>query len=63
MFSDSGVVAAAFDARRSSSRSGMSWTPIEKRGRSLWGGAIGERMSETARGMLERTERSYTAEN
>ena len=30
-----GVAAAALEARRSSSRSGISWTPIEKRGRSL----------------------------
>lgn len=35
VLSESGVVAAALDARRSSSRNGMSWTPIEKRGRSL----------------------------
>lgn len=60
VFSESGVVAAAFEARRSSSRSGMSWTPIEKRGRSRWGGALEEIISDTARGMLERTERSYT---
>lgn len=51
---------AAREARRSSSKSGMSWTPIEKRGRNLWGGALGTRRSVTARGMLERTERSYT---
>ena len=59
--SEPGVAAAALAARRSSSRSGMSWTPIEKRGRSLWGGAVGARRSLTARGMFERTERSYTA--
>jgi len=33
--SEPGVAAASLDARRSSSRSGMSWTPMEKRGRSL----------------------------
>ena len=54
------VAAAALEARRSSSRSGMSWTPIENRGRSLWGGAVGASRSLTARGMLESTERSYT---
>jgi len=54
--------AAALEARRSSSRKGMSCTPMEKRGRKRWGGAVGERRSETARGMLEMTERSYTAE-
>lgn len=57
----SGEAAAALEARRSSSRRGMSCTPMEKRGRRRWGGAVGERRSETARGMLERTERSYTA--
>ncbi len=54
------AAAVAFDARRSSSRRGMSCTPIEKSGRRRWGGAVGERRSDTARGMLERTERSYT---
>ena len=33
--SEPGVAAAALEARRSSSRSGMSWTPIENSGRSL----------------------------
>lgn len=58
--SELGVAAAALDARRSSSRSGMSWTPIEKRGRSRCGGAVDARRSLTARGIFERTERSYT---
>jgi hypothetical protein len=38
LFSDTSepvVAAAAFAARRSSSKSGISWTPIENRGRSL----------------------------
>ena len=61
VFSESGVVAAALEARRSSSRRGISWTPIEKSGRRRWGGAVAERRSETARGMFERTERSYTS--
>lgn len=60
--SEPGVAAAALDARRSSSKSGMSWTPIEKRGRSLCGGAVDAKRSLTARGMLESTERSYTLE-
>jgi hypothetical protein len=59
-FSEPGVAAAALEARRSSSRSGMSWTPMEKRGRSLCGGAVDARRSLTARGMFERMERSYT---
>jgi hypothetical protein len=58
--SEPGVAAAALEALRSSSRSGMSWTPMEKRGRSLWGGAVDARRSVTARGMFESTERSYT---
>jgi hypothetical protein len=58
--SELGVVAAALEARKSSSRRGMSWTPIEKRGRRRCGGALSEMRSDTAMGMLERTERSYT---
>ena len=54
------VPAAALEARRSSSRRGMSWTPMEKRGRRRWGGAVGARRSLTARGILDNTERSYT---
>lgn len=58
---ESGVEAArALEARRSSSRRGISCTPIQKRGRRRCGGAEEERRSVTARGMLERTERSYT---
>ena len=60
--SESAVEAATLEARRSSSRRGMSCTPIEKSGRRRWGGAVDERRSETARGMLERTEMSYTVE-
>jgi hypothetical protein len=58
--SEPGIAAAALEARRSSSRSGMSWIPMEKSGRSLWGGAVDARRSVTARGMFESTERSYT---
>lgn len=58
--SEPGVVTAALEIRRSSSRRGMSWTPIEKRGRRRWGGAVEARRSSTASGILDKTERSYT---
>lgn len=58
--SEPGDVAAALEARRSSSSRGISCTPIENNGRSLWGGAFDANRSRTARGTLERTERSYT---
>ena len=58
--SEPGVTADALEARRSSSRSGMSWTPMQKRGRSRWDGELEARRLLTAKGMLERTEMSYT---
>ena len=61
--SEPGVEAAAFDSRRSSSNRGMSCTPIEKSGRSRWGGAVEAKRSLTAKGIFERTEISYTAIN
>lgn len=57
--SEPGVVAAAFEARRSS-KSGMSCTPMENNGRSLCGGAVDAIRSSTARGMFESMDRSYT---
>lgn len=56
----SSEVALRFEALRSSSRRGISWTPMEKRGRSLCGGAVGSSRSLTARGMFESTDMLYT---
>jgi hypothetical protein len=56
--SDVDVTIVAFDARRSSSRRGISWMPIENSGLSLCGGAVDARRSLTASGIFERTERS-----
>jgi hypothetical protein len=58
--SESGEVTAASEARRSSSRSGMSCTPMANRGRSRCGGALDAKRSLTARGILESTDKSYT---
>jgi hypothetical protein len=56
-----GVVTAAFEIRKSSSRRGISCTPIENKGRSLCGGAVDANRSLTARGTLESTDISYTS--
>lgn len=56
----SSELALRFEALRSSSRRGISWTPMEKRGRSLCGGAVGSKRSLTARGIFESTDMSYT---
>lgn len=54
------ATAGCFEARRSASSSGISWTPIVNSGRSLVGGAASERRSVTASGIFERIEMSYT---
>lgn len=43
------------------SKAGISWTPIVNNGRSRWAGASAGSKSETAWGILDKTEKSYTA--
>lgn len=52
------IASGCNEARRSSSRRGMSWTPMLKNGRRRCDGALGLTRLETARGMLEITDRS-----